>query len=541
MPTNVIKCEDILSTEEIAAIDSFAAANAGLASLPEWGVFLTEKFCLELAADPDIVQGFVNDSSNLPGAAGGVLRPVSERECAAAFRACFKAGIPYTLSAGRSNLTGSATPDGGVIISLSKMTEPEVTVDVETKTVRANIAVIVEDLRNAVLKQSGKKLVFPVDPTSRADAAVGGALACNASGFVPGESGAIRDWVQAIDFLLPDGKKLTASRGQYVSQAGKFILQQNGATVEWPVPTHPRVAIKNAGGPYSSEDGAVDLIDLIVGSEGLFGAVTACTLKLADRPDDYLDLFFSLPGEAEAVKLRDAVYAKLDGDLGKLSALEYFGVNCRQYMDHEERLFLGNNQVAIYLQVPLFGVDAEEAAEAWFEFLLEADCGIDEDAVMLLDNDRDRAVFMEARHSLPANALEVVQHRGTYTIMTDMVVPAEKFPDFLDYTHNLINAEKMDYLSFGHFGDCHLHFTILPEKAQLDRAVEIYDQIVAKSAELGGVYSGEHGTGKRKRKDFLACHGQAGVDAVAACKAAIDPQFLLNRGNVLEAPRHVMV
>jgi len=141
---------------------------------------------------------------------------------------------------------------------------------------------------------------------------------------------------------------------------------------------------------------------------------------------------------------------------------------------------------------------------------------------------------MEARHSMPANALEVVQHRGTYTIMTDTVVPPERFSAFLEFTHRVIQAEKLDYLSFGHFGDCHLHFTILPEQDKLARATEIYDLIIAESARLGGVYSGEHGTGKRKRKDFLRCYGPEAVEQVRKCKAAVDPEFLLNRGNVIE-------
>ena len=79
----------------------------------------------------------------------------------------------------------------------------------------------------------------------------------------------------------------------------------------------------------------------------------------------------------------------------------------------------------------------------------------------------------------------------------------------------------------------HLHITLLPHRAHLETAVGLYDAIVAKSAGLGGVYSGEHGTGKRKRKDFLMCYGQAGVDDVRRCKAALDPEFVLNRGNVV--------
>ena len=138
---------------------------------------------------------------------------------------------------------------------------------------------------------------------------------------------------------------------------------------------------------------------------------------------------------------------------------------------------------------------------------------------------------------MPANAIEVVQHRGTYTIMTDTVVPLARFPEFLAFAHDLLAREELDYLSFGHLGDCHLHFTILPEKDQLDRGAAAYDTIVARSAELGGVYSGEHGTGKRKSKDFLRCYGAEALEQVRRSKAAVDPRLLLNSGNVLPSPQ----
>jgi len=203
-------------------------------------------------------------------------------------------------------------------------------------------------------------------------------------------------------------------------------------------------------------------------------------------------------------------------------------------MEHEDVLFSGDNQVGINVQIPLHDQPLEDAAEEWLGILLGADCGIDEDGILLLDDERVRNIFLEARHSLPANALEVVQHRGTFTIMTDTVVPHERFREFLNYARDLITSEGIDYLSFGHMGDCHLHFTLLPEKGQLDQGRNVYDRIVTKSSELGGVYSGEHGTGKRKRQDFFRCYGRSAVEEIKRCKAAVDPEFLLNRGNVIE-------
>jgi len=534
MPSNRLTLQKVLAPEEYEAIDRFCAAHRGIGALPKLAEFLKKNFAVDLVLDPGIVVGFAADSSNLPGRAEGLCRPGSERECAAVFRACFRAGIPVTISGGRSNLTGSATPEGGVVVSTVNMVAPEVRADAATRTARAPCGVLLEDLRRQVAAQTGGKLVFPVDPTSRKEASVGGALACNASGFTPGETGAFRSWVQSLRLLLPEGLLVEAARGAFVSEGGNFVLDDGVRARDWPVPVHPRARIKNAGGPYSAPDGRLDLVDLAVGSEGLFGLAGACTLRLAPAPPEFLDLFFSLPTEAEALKLLARALERYRGDLSGLSAFEYFGVHCRRYMKHEGRFFRGADQVGVYVQEPLSDRDAETAAGAWLEILAEAGCDVDENAVLLLDSAQLRELFLEARHSMPANALEVVQHRGTFTIMTDTVVPPERFPEFLDYTHRLLAAEGLDYLSFGHLGDCHLHFTILPEKAQIQRGIAAYDAVVARSAELGGVYSGEHGTGKRKRRDFLRCYGPAAAEGVRRCKAAVDPEMLFNRGNVFE-------
>ncbi len=540
MSTDIIQCERLLAEVEISDLDGFCRDHAGSAALPALAAFLLDRFSVALECDPDIVAGFAGDSSNLPGAAQAVARPDNPRDCAVILRACTQAGIPVTLSGGKSNLTGSATPDGGVVLSLVRMLSADgaggapVAVDADARTVRGAVGMIVEDLRKEVLRVTDGKLFYPVDPTSRADASVGGTVICNASGFVPGHAGATREWVRAIELVLPDGALICAERGQYVARDGRFVLEDYGVRREWPVPRYPRPTIKNAGGPFSALDGVMDFVDLIVGSEGLFGALTGCTFALRQSPDAVLDLFFSLPEEKLALAFYRQVSRHLKGDLGSLGALEYFGVNCPRYMNHRDRLFHGDDKVGIYLQVPLYGRSLEEAAEEWMGVILESGCGVKDEAVMLLDSERNWTMFMEARHSLPANALEVVKHRGAFTIMTDTVVPPGRFEEFLNFTHGILDEAKMEYLAFGHLGDCHLHFTLLPHREQLDQGVALYDAIVAKSADLGGVYSGEHGTGKRKRKDFLRCYGPAAVEDVRRCKAAVDPGFMLNRGNVIE-------
>lgn len=533
MNQNEIPVEHLLMPREYSALEAICSQGQGPAFVPRLAALIREKFAVNIVVDPDIVTGFVKDQSNLPGTAQGVARPTSARECAIILRACSLARIPLTISGGRSNLTGSATPPEGIILSLARMMSPPPQLDRSSRLFSAPVGLILEDVRNEVMRQSQGTLYYPVDPTSRGDSTIGGTIACNASGFIPGERGATREWVDAVDFLFPDGRLAKAQRGQYLSCDGFFTVMDGADRLTIPVPHYPRPAIKNAGGPFSAEGGEMDFVDWVVGSEGIYGVVTACTLCAAPYPPASLDLFIPLPSEDDAVRLHDFLHRHFNGHLGELLALEYFGMNCRGHMDHEQTLFRGNNPVAVYLQVPLWDGDLDKAVGEWMERLSCSGCQIDPDAVILLDNERDRKMFMESRHSLPARTLETVQHRGTFTIMTDTVVPPERFREFLAFTHSLLREAGMDYVAFGHLGDCHLHFTLLPTKANLARGTELYDAIVAQAAALGGVYSGEHGTGKRKRNDFLRCYGPTGVEQVLRCKSAVDPHLILNRGNVI--------
>lgn len=534
MSKSVVELTGILKPEEYAGIDEFSKKHNTENSLEKIAEYLHEKFEVDINTDPDIVKGYATDSSNLPGNAVGICRPANEKQCAALFRACFAAGIAITISGGKSNLTGSATPESGIVLTTEKMLEPKVSVDKNAMVATCPVGILLEDFRNEVLQLSNKELEFPVDPTSRAEASIGGALACNASGFTPGESGSFRGWVDSVKFIFPNGYLAKIKRGEYISEGGAFTLKSPDGEIAWPVPDYPRPETKNAGGPFSSSDGIIDLLDLIIGSEGIFGLAVSCTVKLAKKPENILDIFFSLPSETEALQFLAATMEKFNNNLSHLKAFEYFGVNCRKYMKHEEKLFNGDDQVGIYISEPIEGKDELEAAEEWLELLMSAGIDIDEESIMLLDNSKLQEMFMEARHSMPANALEVVQHQGTFTIMTDAVVPHEKFSEFLSATHSRLNEKKLDYLSFGHLGDCHLHFTILPKKEQIEEGVAAYDFVISESARLGGIYSGEHGTGKRKRKDFVKCYGESAVETIKKCKAAIDPNFLFNRGNVIE-------
>ena len=531
MKNNYIKFVSIINDKSINRISTWAENNPKITDLVE---FLISEFQIDCTVEREIIQGFDRDSSNIKGRADALSRPVNENECALILATCQKAKIPITISAGRTNLNGSATPIGGMVLSIERMTTPSIKVDLIKQTLTSPVGIYLEEMRKEALKQSHKTLHYPVDPTSRKEAMVGGTLSCNASGFVPGPTGATRYWTESLDFLTLSGYKICCNRNEYISKEGEFILGFESENKTLKIPSYPRPNIKNASGPYSDNNGEIDFVDLIVGSEGIFGLITSVTFRLKAMPDSFLDLFFTLPSEEDAVRFYQHISDYFKGDLSNITAMEYFGYNCKSYMKNCEYLFNSENDVGIYLQIPLYGKLVEDVSEEWLQVLTHSGCGINEEEILLLNDSRNWQTFFEARHSIPVNALEKTRHLDTWSILTDTIVPPENFQELLDSAHSLLQKSEIEYLLFGHLGDCHLHFHLIPTKSQQPKALKVYDQIVEKSAELGGVYSAEHGTGKRKCSDFIKCYGNKGVQSLQKTKSVFDPDFLLNRGNVVD-------
>ncbi len=494
--------------------------------------YLLNNFNIQSSIDSDIVNPYSRDWSNIPGNADMLIKPKNSKECSIIFQLCYKNKIPITLSAGKTNLTGSATPKGGIILSIEQLSNPGIHVDNNLKEVTCPVGIPLEDVRKKVLEDSKKKLYYPVDPTSRNDAFVGGTIACNASGFMPGEKGATRYWVNEVEFLFPCGYYINARRGDYISKDGNFKFNIDDKEINFPIPTYKRPKIKNASGPYSSDSGEVDFVDLIIGSEGIFGMILSCKLKLADRPKDYLELFLCLENEEKAIDFHDFLFDCFKGDMSKISALEYFGYNSQTYMKHRNFLFKSSSDVGIYIQIPIHKETVESKSIEWIDLINRFDSSIDIDSIIVLNDPLNWKKFFEARHSIPDNALTKTRELGGVSIITDAIVPPENYRKYLQLIHKKLQEANIEYLLFGHLGDCHLHFHLIPTDSQDDNCLEIYDYMIDLSTELGGVYSAEHGTGKRKRNDFRKCYGEKAVEMVRQSKLVVDPDLILNRGNV---------
>jgi D-lactate dehydrogenase (cytochrome) len=510
-----------------------------------------------------------DESHSFDGQTDRIVFPTTVEQVAAVLKEAYDTGTPVTVQGGRTGLTGAAVPLGGMTLNLEKMTEL-LYMDYSAKdglySICAQAGVLLEDLVGVVNSKSldflkGKgttdqqktleqflgeshDFTFPVDPTEMS-AWLGGIVACNASGARTFIHGAVRDWVCRIQVVLMNGDILDIERGKVFAEGGKFqIILSDGTTIDTPVPSYRMPDTKNAAGLFAKPD--MDLIDLFIGSEGILGVITEVELGLIKMPDNIMTVMAFFPSEEDAINF---VYDIRAPDTPvHMSFLEYFGPNAIE-MIKEKAASSG-------IRVP--AMSPETKAIVFFEFTYTDETM--EPMVMGLEEilnrhntssesswagmDRSELQKMKTvRHFVPETvnatiAMRKAEYHEVHKIGTDMAVPDEAIRDYLKFYRDTLEAQGLEYVIFGHIGDNHLHVNMLPRNnEEVKQGMDNYMLFAKKAVELGGTVAAEHGIGKLKRGFLEVMYGENGIKEMQAVKRAVDPKWLLNRGNMIAVPQ----
>ncbi len=513
-----------------------------------------------------------DESHSFDGFADELLFPMTEAEVANVLRNASARRIPVTLQGGRTGLTGAAVPLGGIVVNLEKMNQI-LYIDYDESndmySVGAQPGVLLEDLVKVVssknlsslrgrgtstqeqaltrfLAESGT-FSFPVDPTETT-AWLGGIVACNASGAKTFRYGAVRDWVRRIRVVLMNGDVLDIRRGAVRAEAGIFEIElSNGNLIRLNVPTYKMPATKNAAGLYAAPD--MDLIDLFVGSEGILGVITLVELGLYRMPDNILTVMAFFPSEDDAVGFVEDARRK-DSPV-RMDFLEYFGPEAVK-MIQEKAASAG-------IKVPAMRPDTQ--AIVFFQFSYGSESDMDEQVMGLEEilnrhnsssesswAGMDRAELEKmktVRHFVPETINATIakrkqQYHEVHKIGTDMAVPDEALREYLRFYRQVLDSQGMEYVIFGHIGNNHLHVNMIPRNnEEVKQGMDNYMLFAKKAVELGGTVAAEHGIGKLKRDFLEVMYGRVGIEQMQAVKKALDPLWLLNRGNMIPVPEDV--
>jgi D-lactate dehydrogenase (cytochrome) len=506
----------------------------------------------------DDLQNYLTDASNMQGGfAAKLFIPESSREISEIVKEANAAGIPVTVSGARTGTVGGAIPFGGYIISLERLNKIK-SIDREIQMAMAEPGVILGDFQKAV---DGERLFYPPDPTEWS-CQIGGTVATNASGARSFKYGATREYVNRLNVVLADGDFLELRRGDEVSDSeGRILLRTaSGKEIALKLPTYERPDVRKNVSGYFVEPG-MDAIDLFIGSEGTLGIITEIELSLLRKPEGFFSgivffereedllafveeargLSFASRGVSEerttpsrkhrVSRLRSKEKSPELSLSIDAALLEYFDDRALSFISEKFPEVPEGMAGAVFFEQETALETEDELLEAWNQLLEKHSADLERS--WFTTNEQDREKMREFRHALPVAVNERIARYKQRKVGTDMAVPDERFDSFLRFYKDILNSSGLDYVIFGHIGDCHLHANILPkDDAEAAGARHIYGRCIAQSVMLGGTVSAEHGIGKLKSRYLHAMMGERYLNEMAEVKRAFDPKGILGRGNM---------
>lgn len=505
---------------------------------------------------PNSDSPYLIDECKIRGNADRVAIPENEDELSALLLECNDRSIPVTISGLRTGLCGGSVPYGGTLVSLERLnsvigigeddrgfyvrTQPCVTVDEIVRMVRLKHVSSISDITDdacARFRSDDRMFFYPVDPTEM-HGSIGGNISTNASGPRTFRYGPTRDWVRSVRLMLPDGRTVRITRGENIAKGRHMDANVDGVHLEFDVPGYDfNTDVKNAAGIYARND--VDLLDLIIGSDGIFGVIVEADVYLTEWHPLISNIIF-MPDDDSALGLIDDLR---HDDVVDPEFLEYFDCGSvdlvRRSCSVDPTILRPpeGRRSAVFLDLPMDG-SVESRYERLFELVRRN--GGDPSDSWTGYGDKDRERMFRFRHSVPKSIFNYVASLkkdmpAINKMGTDMSVPEERNREMMAEYGRVLGSYGLEYVIFGHLGNCHPHAEIiLKDMEDLRKAKEAYAVLARRAFELGGSPSAEHGIGKLKRDYIMMMYGAEGTEGIRRMKMAFDPNMILNRGNIIE-------
>lgn len=457
--------------------------------------------------DPELIEPWLTDwRGRFTGKALAMASPGSTAELSALMKLCARHGVSVVPQGGNSGMCGGATPDtsgDALLLSLRRMNAVR-SFDRDARQIVCEAGMILQTLHETA---AGEGLRFPLTLGGKGSATIGGLISTNAGGTQVLRHGSMRAQVLGIEGVLADGSVFSALT------------------------------------PLKKDNRGFDLKQLLIGSEGTLGIVTAATLRLLPAIADRRVLWAGVPS------LGAARYLLLHAEASAGDSLEGFEVLAQHTLDNVIAHLPGARaplsrrhewHALIELVSDERGTERlSDLAENLLATAFERD--LLEDAVIAA-NETQAEAFWTLRDSIaPAERAQgpAVQH--------DISVAVDRMPAFVAAAVPQIEAAwpGTRAVAFGHLGDGNVHFHVIappgvdPDGWQEGDGKAISEQVYRLVTEWDGSISAEHGIGQLKRDTLGRLGDPVALAMMRSVKHALDPAGLLNPGKLVPlAPVH---
>ena len=372
-------------------------------------------------------------------------------------------------------------PAGGISLDLGRMNRV-LAVNPDDLDCVVQPGVTREDL-NTHLRDQG--LFFPIDPG--ANASLGGMAATRASGTNAVRYGTMKDNVLSLEAVMPDGQIIRTGHRAKKSSAG------------------------------------YDLTRLLVGAEGTLGVITELTLRLHGIPEAITSARCSFPSVDAACRavMMTIQYGIPVARIELLDELSVRAANAYSGLALPETPLL-------LLEFHGSDTGAAEQAET-FGQIAEDFGGSDFAATSTME---ERNKLWQARHDMYWACLQL--RPGAQGISTDVCVPISRLAECVTAAQAKSAEIGLVAPIVGHVGDGNFHTLLLIDNnnpQEVARAEAFVGWLNDLAISMDGTCTGEHGIGQGKRP-YLAKELGSATTYMAAIKAALDPQNIMNPGKI---------
>jgi glycolate oxidase len=441
---------------------------------------LSELLPGKVSTSPEDILCYGFDASGLESPPAAVVWPEDIPDVVKLMKYAYTNGIPVIPRGAGTGMTGGSVPSrGAIILSMEKMNRI-IEIDAENLTVMVEPGVLNGKLQRELQRH---RLFYPPDPASLQFCTIGGNVAENAGGPRAVKYGVTKDYVMALEAVLPDGRVINTG-------------------------------VKTAKGVVG-----YDLTGLLVGSEGTLAVITKILLKLLPLPKEVITLMvlfkdLEMSGTAVAQIISEGIIPR---------TLEFLDKDAIKAVENYKPIGLPLDTDAMLL-IELDGVPAVITKDA--ESVSEI-CSRLGGEVIMAENEAARDKLWEARRAVsPA-----LFHISPTKINEDIVVPRSRFAEMLRKLRGFAESTGIRIVSFGHAGDGNIHVNLMVDKnnrREYEKAVDLVEVIFRTALELGGTISGEHGIGLTK-KAYISMEIRADeLDLMKKIKAVFDPRNILN-------------
>ena len=414
-----------------------------------------------------------------------VALPETEAQVAAVLKACHALQVPVVARGAGTGLSGGALPHKlGVTLGLAKFNQI-VAIDAVARTATVQCGV-----RNLAISEAAAPfgLYYAPDPSSQ--------IACTIGGNVAENSGGVH--------CLKYGLTL------------HNVLRVKGFTVQGEAIEFGSEALDAPG---------LDLLALVVGSEGMLAVMTEVTVKLVPKPQLARCIMASFD---DIRKAGDAVAAIIGAGIIP-AGLEMMDKPMTAAV--EDFVHAGYDLSAAAILLCESDGTPEEVAEE-IERMLDVLTGCGATRVEVSKDEAQRLKFWSGRkNAFPASG----RISPDYMCM-DSTIPRKRLADILIAIAEMEKKYGLRCCNVFHAGDGNLHPLILfdaNDADQLHRCELFGADILETSVAMGGTVTGEHGVGVEKLSSMCVQFSPEEREQMLALKYAFDPRGTLNPGKVI--------